>query len=165
MFGWLTKKNIEQTGWSAGAYFIANRIVVYSMSRTYNNIGWYNQPVFGLEAEVKTNKLGESLRQVLNASTWYSRKDDSCEKHHPILREAGAKSWGDLENRGRFVTIDTDKLKVTITPFRPPTKAEGGKGFVGVPEKTIELEWKCRDFELADALLNGFTRCESKEKR
>src|SRR5437868_15549693 len=106
MLNWLRKKKIVQTGWSAGAYLTKDRIVVHSMSRTRNNVGWYNQPVFVVPNQASNDLLGERLREALAASTWDSLDDDSTDKNHPILREAGAVTWRDLEEQSKFVCIE-----------------------------------------------------------
>lgn len=67
------------------------------------------------------------MRDALNASTWESLQDDSEDKKHPILREARARSWRDLEARSKCVCIHTDRRIVKVLPSRWATKAEGGR--------------------------------------
>ena len=139
--------------------------MIHSMSRTFNNIGWYNQPVFGLAGDAPNGLVGERLREALEASTWDSQKDDSQDKKHPIFRETGTKNWRDLEETSRFVCIDTDRCLVKILPSRWATPAEGGRGFVHLPENTIEVAWTCPDAELGSALRRGFQASQSKTGR
>ncbi len=147
MFHWLRRRTIKQTAWSAGAYLTADRIVIYSMSRTRNNVGWYNQPVFVIPKEASNDLLGKRLRDALNASTWDSLEDDSQDKKHPIVCGAGARTWRQLEKSSRHACIDSDKHVVKVLPSRWATKAEGGRGFLGLLENQIEVEWDGPDAE------------------
>jgi hypothetical protein len=160
MLGWFKRKQVEQTAWSAGAYWFGDRIVIHSESRTYNGVGWYNQPVFGLEANASARELGERLRQALNASTRDSREDDSRVKPHPIVTEAGARSFNHLDEGSKVVCVETDKRTVTITSYRPRTRSDGGgKGLAPMPEEDrIRLGWDSSDADLGQALLAGFKR-------
>jgi hypothetical protein len=160
MLDWLRrKKRIVQTHWSAGAYFLEDRIVLHSMSRTSNNIGWYNQPVFAVPKDAPDRTVGECLRAALEASTWESQQDDSQYSTHPILREAGATTWPELEERSKFVIIETDRTLVKVLPTRRATKTEGGKGFIHMPELQIEVAWNSPASDLGLVLCRGAERC------
>jgi hypothetical protein len=156
MLHWLRRKKNAQTLWWAGAYLTDGRIVVHSRSGTRNNVGWYNQPVFAVPEGASNDLLGERLREALNASTLDSLEDDSQDKAHTILREAGAGTWRDLEDRSKLVSIETDRDVVKILPSRWVTKTEGGRGFIPLPEIQIEVKWDGSDADLGAALRRGF---------
>ena len=154
-----------QSSWHAGAYFANDRIVVHSQSRTRSGVGWYNQPVFLVPHDASSDLLGQHVREALNGSIWDSLNDDSQNAMHPIVRQAGAKNWRNLENRSKHVSIETDKHVVKVLPSRWVAKAEGGRGFIPLLECQIEIKWNDTDAELGSALRRGFEASHTKAER
>ena len=140
------------------------RLVIHSCSRTYNNIGWYNQPVFGLDKQSTPAAVGEHLRSALNASIWDSRSDDAELTPHPVVVDAGYKSWDALERHSQLVNVDTDREIITLTPNRPAVSGEG-RGFLPLDDEMIEIPWRAVDSEIGEAMLSAFCIATRKESR
>jgi hypothetical protein len=155
MLNWLRKRVTPQTGWSANAYMTDDAILIHSSSRTYNNRGWYNQPVFVLSAESEPATIGEHLRSAICSSVWDSRIDDSQQSPHPVVQNAGFDSWRSLENNSHLVLTNSDKKTISIVPTRRVTGREG-QGFSGLDRQVIVLKWDCDDIELGCALQSAF---------
>jgi hypothetical protein len=136
---WSRKRMPPQTGWSANAYMTGDRLVIHSCSRTYNNRGWCNQPVYRLPVQSDTSDIGSQLRAALDASVWDSRMDDSQLSPHPVAVEAGFTSWDDLEKNSRLVIIETDKRLISMTPCRAAKRNEG-RGFVGLDQEKVQTD-------------------------
>jgi hypothetical protein len=160
MFSWLRKKTSPQTHWCASAYMTNHRLVIHSCSRTYNNRGWYNQPVFPLAFPLDVAEIGARLRAALAASVWDSQTDDSDVTPHPVVLEAGYKSWDALEKHSRLVNVETDKQTISFTSNRPAQRGEG-KGFLPLGA-TIDIPWSSSDPEVGNALLSAFERATGK---
>lgn len=161
MLNWLRKRTPPQTGWSANAYMTADRLVIHSCSRTYNNCGWYNQPIYQLPVESDTTEIGNRLRAALDASAWDSRMDDSQLLPHPVVVAAGFKSWDTLEKNSRLVNIDTDKRSISMTPCRSAKRGEG-QGFIGLDDDNVQIQWDSSDSEIGHSLLSAFERATGK---
>ena len=157
MLNWLRKRTPLQTGWSASAYMTTGQLVIHSCSRTYNDRGWYNQPVYHLAVESDATDIGNRLRAALDASVWDSRTDDSQLSPHPAVVAAGFKSWDALQKNSRLVNIDTDKLSISMTPCRPAKRGEG-RGFIALDDADVQVRWDSTDSEIGDALLSAFER-------
>ncbi len=162
MFGWFKKQRLEQTEWTATAYLVKSRVVINSSSRTTNNIGWYNQPVFAVDIGESDARIGQLLRQALEASSWESAEDDSELKVHPILREADVPTWRKLGDQSKCVTISTDRQVVAIFPARWVSISKS-RGYLGPSEeKQIRVNWNGTDSELGAGLRQAFEVSESK---
>lgn len=154
MLNWFRKRTPAQTTWSANVVLTAERIVKHSSSRTYNNRGWYLQPVFGRSIGSDTNEIGSRLPAALEASVWDFRTDDSQLKPHPILVEAGFKSWNALERNSRLVAVSTDRRSIWMIPHRATKRGEG-QGLIAM-DKKIEVPWASSDTEIGKALISAF---------
>jgi hypothetical protein len=157
MLGKLFKRTVRQTGWSANAYLTDQTLVIHACSRTYNNRGWYNQPVFKVSPSSPPREIGERLRAALVASVWDSRKDDSQLQPHPVVREAGYETWKELEANSRHVITSTDQRTISLIPCRAAKR-----GFAGLDDQTINIRWEASDDELGESVLAAFARSTSK---
>ena len=155
MLNWLRKRHAPQTGWSANAYLTDDKIVLHSCSRTYNNRGWYNQPVFVCSADSEPATIGDFLRSALIGSVWDSRTDDSQLTPHPVYHEAGFDSWRSLERNSHMVMTNSDRKTISIVPTRRVSKG-AGRGFSGLDEQSFVLEWDCDNTELGSAVRSAF---------
>ncbi|MDA8745941.1 hypothetical protein N9N28_15040 [Rubripirellula amarantea] len=155
MLNWLLQRNASQTGWSANVFLTDDTIVIHSCSRTYNNRGWYNQPVFSFPADSEPSTIGGFLRSALNSSVWDSQTDDSQLSPHPVYHEAGFDSWRSLEENSHMVMTNSDKKTISIIPTRRVSKDEG-RGFTGLDDQSLVVEWYCDDTELGCAVKSAF---------
>lgn len=130
-------------------------MVIHSCSRTANDIGWYNQPVFSLAVGSIPAAIGERLKQALIASVWDSREDDSALTPHPVVIEAGCKSWEALERQSRLVTIETDKHTITLMPNRAAGRGEG-RGFITIANEAVKIPWNEDDSSIGKIVLSAF---------
>lgn len=132
-----------------------DRLVIHSCSRTHNNRGWYNQPVFQLKIESDVSEVGNRLRAALESSVWDSRIDDSGIVPHPVVVAAGYRSWSTLEKSSKLVNIGTDKQLISMTPCRAAKRSEG-QGFVGIDDATVDIPWATSDACVGKSLLSVF---------
>ena len=148
---------------SAGVYRKADRLLLHSVAPTKAGIGVSVPPVHRLAVDAPEVSIGAALRTVLSSPPGVVSSEkwqDWGELGRQFLKEAGFRSWRQLDEGSKYCWVAAHDRGITLTPLRNGGRSGDRKGFQPFGAEVVTVEVDAPNEQLGAAVLEALARCQ-----